>query len=121
MFYLFLENNIGISEKQNDFLARFIGFCLECKAIGVPIPGDKLNYLFNQFMMLFGEDKLRVMYSKASSLEKENDNVKKLKLEPPKDNKLTNWERAGFISVAVILEGTLLLAGIFSILALVKK
>ena len=116
-----MENNIGISEKQNDFLARFIGFGMEHKALNIPIPGESLNYLYERFMMTFGEEKLKVMFSKMHSYEeKELDKHKELKLEPPKNNKLSNWEKAGFISVAIVLEGTLLLVGIFSILALVK-
>lgn len=119
-----MDNNIGISEKQNDFLARFISFGMECKAIGIELPGAFLRSIYDTFMMKFGEDKLKVMITKMTLEEineKEKESVRELKLVPPKDNKLSNWEKAGFISVAIILESTLLLAGIFSILALVKK
>ena len=109
-----MDNNIGISEKQNDFLARFMSFGMEYNAIGVELPGVSLRSIYDTFMMKFGEDKLKVMISKMS-IQQEKESVRELKLVPPKDNKLSNWEKAGFISVAIILESTLILAGIFSI------
>lgn len=116
-----MDYNIGISEKQNDFLARFISFCMEYKAIGVPIPGESLNYLYEKFMLRFGESKLTAMITKMKPSEKKKEEAHELKLTPPKNNKLSNWEKAGFISVTVILESVLILGGIFAILALVKK
>lgn len=117
-----MEYNIGISEKQNDFLARFVTLGMECKVIGIPIPGESLGFLYQEFMKRFGENKLQIMISKGKTLEQQTkDDVRKLKLTPPKNNKLSNWEKAGFISVAIIIESSLILGGLFAILALVKK
>ena len=82
----------------------------------------QLNSLYERFMKNIGEDRLKVMISKMSKLEqKKKEDIHELKLVLPKDNKLSNWEKAGFISVAVILESALVLAGIFAIFAIVKK
>lgn len=114
-----MEYNIGISEKQNDFMANFVIMCEECRAIGIPIPGN-LRYFNELFIKKFGMEKLKYMKDKVKPMDLEKENVKRLELRPPK-NKMSNLEKAGFISVAVILEGSLILVGILSILAVIKK
>ena len=50
----------------------------------------------------------------------DNEYIKKLTKEN-KNDKLTTLEKAGFISVAIILEASVIIGGIIAILAVVKK
>ena len=69
------------------------------------------------------EEIIKIREGKTTNnvMAKKNEHVKRLEYKPNNFDELTKYEKAGFISVAIILEASLALGFIFGLIALVKR
>lgn len=115
-----MKNNFGLTDNQLSLFTNFLRFGVNCEIGEKSFPSVELERYYKLYISLYGSE------NKYSNSDIDNimdnrlniHNVKKLTLNNPE---LSNIEKAGFISVAIILEGTLVLGLIFALMALVKK
>lgn len=129
-------NNFGVTEEQIKFLTEFLDKCVTNEENGLTNPGN-LQEVFDKYYdyaktdSSVTNDEIRTIFerkdkllNKTDSNEYEKDysveHTKVLKFVPNKHDDLTGLDKAAFISVAVILEGTLIGTLIIALLALVK-
>jgi len=120
--------NLGVTDNQIEFLTKFMSTCVSTEEMGGYIPGELETIYEKYYNYAKGNKKYtnddmnkiierKEAVEKIKELEKKEKYVKKLEL---KDS-LSTGEKAGFISVAIILEASVILGGVLAILALVKK
>ena len=115
-----MKNNFGLTDNQLSLFTSFLSFGVNYEVGEKPFPSIELEKYYNLYVSLYGtlnkysNSDIDVIMDNRLNIH----NVKKLTLTNPE---LSNIEKAGFISVAIILEGTLVLGLIFALMALVKK
>lgn len=130
-------NNMGISEEQIEFLTNFLNMCVTNQELGNINPGN-LQEIFDKYYEYakidssVTNDKIQeifaryeVLLNKTDENEYEKDynveHTKILRFVPKNNNdNLTGLDKAAFVSVAVILEATLLGTLIIALISLVK-
>ena len=131
-----IYNNMGISGEQIVFLTNFLDMCVSNQELGninpanlqeifdkyyeyaktdSSVTNDNIKEIFNRYEMLL---------NKTDENEYEKDYIvehtKVLKFIPKKNENMTGLDKAAFVSVAVILEATLVGTLIIALISLVK-
>jgi len=115
--------DVPVSDHQIEFLKKFIQlYMIEYSKTDSIIPGE-LTVIFDKYYdyaknySKFLNAEIEEMLNKKEEIDK----VKEMEKNNRKVLELTPVEKAGFISVAIILEASVIIGGIIAILALVKK
>lgn len=130
-------NNMGISEEQIEFLTNFLDMCVTNQELGNINPGN-LQEIFDKYYEYAKIDssvtndkieeifaRYEVLLNKTDENEYEKDysveHTKVLRFIPKNNNdNITGLDKAAFVSVAVILEATLVGTLIIALISLVK-
>lgn len=129
-------SNFGVSEEQIKFLTDFLDKCVTNEEMGYTNPGN-LQEVFDKYYnyaitdMSVTNDEIKAIIERKNNLLNKTDNneydkdyqveyTKVLKFTQNKRDNLTGLDKAAFVSVAIILEGTLIGTLIIALLALVK-
>lgn len=130
-------NNMGISEEQIEFLTNFLDMCVTNQELGNINPGN-LQEIFDKYYEYAKNDssvtndkieeifaRYEVLINKTDENEYEKDysveHTKVLRFIPKNNNdNITGLDKAAFVSVAVILEATLVGTLIIALISLVK-
>ena len=129
-------SNFGVSDEQIKFLTDFLDKCVTNEEMGYTNPGN-LQEVFDKYYnyaitdMSVTNDEIKSIIERKNNLLNKTDNneyekdyqvehTKVLKFIPNKRDDITGLDKAAFVSVAIILEGTLIGTLIIALLALVK-
>lgn len=130
-------NGIGLSDEQLDFFTKFLDKCVTNEELGYTNPGN-IQQIFDKYYEYaitdtsVTNDRIKAILERKKNLLNKTDtndyekdykveHTKILKFIPKqKDDNLTELDKAAFVSVAIILEGTLVGTLIIALLALVK-
>ena len=126
----------GVTDEQIKFLTDFLDKCVTNEELGFTNPGN-LQEIFDKYYeyaitdMSITNDEIKAIIDRKSNLLNKTDKneyekdyqveyTKVLKFIPNKRDDFTGLDKAAFVSVAIILEGTLIGTLIIALLALVK-
>jgi len=129
-------NNMGISEEQIKYLTEFLDMCVSNQEMGNINPGN-LQEIFDKYYEYAKTDssvindeikeifnRYDVLINKVDENEYEKDytveHTKVLRFVPNKNDNLTGLDKAAFVSVAIILEATLVGTLLIALISLVK-
>ena len=129
-------NNMGISEEQIEFLTNFLDKCVTNQEMGNINPGNLQEifdkyYEYAKYDSSVTNDKIQeifaryeVIINKTDENEYDKDysveHTKVLRFVSNKNDNLTGLDKAAFVSVAVILEATLIGTLLIALISLVK-
>lgn len=129
-------SGFGVSEEQIKFLTEFLDKCVTNEELGFTNPGN-LQEIFDKYyeyaitdMSVTNDEIKSILDRKNKLLNKVDENeyekdymvehTKVLKFIPNNPDNLTGLDKSAFVSVAIVLEGTLIGTLIIALLALVK-